>query len=132
MKSPENELFTEIATMLREKYADIYVTGDSTAAPSRFPCVFFEQTDRYTVQESMDTSDEERSAILLYRADIFSNKASGRKTQTVEIENAIWELLYRHNFTQFSNAPLQDMGDKIYHRVATYRVKWDGKAFYRI
>ena len=131
MKDAENELFTTVATALREQFPGIFVTGDTTAAPSKFPCVFFEETDHYSDQGSMDTGDDERVVNLTYRADVFSNKTSGGKSEAKTIENAIWEILYQHNFTRFSNTPINDM-EKIHHRVATYRVKWDGNCFYRI
>lgn len=128
----ENELFTVVATALRSSFSNIYVTGEAVDAPSKFPCVVFYEDDNYISQVDMDSSWDEKFAVLRYRVDIYSNKASGRKSEAKAIRAVIEPLLYRRNFTRFSSTPINDMGDNIYHVVTTYRVKTDGTSFYRI
>lgn len=132
MRDVENELFTVVATTLREEFPTIFVTGDAVAAPTQFPCVAFYEDDNYISQEDMDSSFEERYATLRYRVDVYSNKVSGRKAEAKSILAVIQPLLYMRNFTRFSMTPLNDMGDKICHYVVTYRVKTDGTSFYRV
>lgn len=128
----ENELFTVVATALRSSFSNIYVTGEAVDAPSKFPCVVFYEDDNYISQVDMDSSWDEKFAILRYRVDIYSNKASGRKSEAKAIRAVIEPLLYRRNFTRFSSTPINDMSDNIYHVVTTYRVKTDGTSFYRV
>lgn len=128
----ENELFTIVATELRSQFEGIYVTGEAVDAPSQFPCVVFYEDDNYISQEDMDSSWDEKYAVLRYRVDIYSNKTNGRKSEVKAIRAAIEPLLYRRNFTRFSSTPINDMGDKIFHVVTTYRVKTDGTSFYRV
>lgn len=128
----ENELFTIVATELRSQFDGIYVTGEAVTAPSQFPCVVFLEDDNYISQVDMDSSWDEKFAVLRYRVDIYSNKTNGRKSEVKAIRAAIEPLLYRRNFTRFSSTPIDDMGDKIFHVVTTYRVKTDGTSFYRV
>lgn len=121
-----------MAKALRAKFSGIYVTGESVSIPPKFPCVCFQEDDNYLSQADMDTSPNERMVILRYRIDVYSNKASGKKSEVKEILSEIQQILYRKNFTRFSHNPLKDLGDKIFHMVETYRVKYDGKAFYRV
>lgn len=132
MNDVENELFTVVATALRSSFSDIYVTGEAVDAPSKFPCVVFYEDDNYISQVDMDSSWDEKFAVLRYRVDIYSNKASGRKSEAKAIRAVIEPLLYRRNFTRFSSTPINDMGDNIFHVVTTYRVKTDGTSFYRV
>lgn len=132
MKDVENELFTIVAKALREQYADIFVTGEAVYAPNQFPCVAFYEDDNYTSQADMDTSSQERFVILRYRVDVYTNDANGKKAKAKEIMSVIEPILYLKDFTRFSKTPMNDMGDHIFHMVATYRVKFDGDAFYRV
>lgn len=128
----ENELFTIVATALREAFPGIFVTGEIVSMPPQFPCVCFYEDDNYISREDMDTSGHEIMTTLRYRCDVYSNKASGKKSEVKAIQAVIEPILYLKNFTRFSRTPLNDMGEKIYHSVATYRVKYDGNSFYRI
>ena len=128
----ENELFTDVAKLLREEFPGIYVTGEAVPVPPKFPCVSFYEDDNYVSQADLDSSGEEKFAVLRYRVDIYSNLQSGKKQQCKQIAQVIQPYLYILNFTRFSHTPLSDMGDRIYHLVETYRVKTDGESFYRV
>ena len=132
MRDVEHELFTIVATALREQFPGIFVTGEAINVPSKFPCVAFYEDDNYTSQVDMDSSSEERFVILRYRADVYTNDASGKKDKAKDIMAVIEPIMYLKDFTRFSRTPLNDMGEKIYHLIATYRVKFDGNAFYRV
>lgn len=128
----ENEVFTVVATELRTQFPGIFVTGDSVGAPTAFPCVAFFEDDNYVSREDLDTADEAKIVSLRYRIDVYSNKTGNRKAEAKAILAAIEPLLYQRNFTRFSRTPLNDLGEKIYHVVSTYRVKTDGQSFYRV
>lgn len=132
MKDVENELFTIVAKALREEVDGIFVTGEAVNTPPKFPCVAFYEDDNYTSQFDMDSSGEERFVVLRYRVDVYTNDTSGKKAKAKSIMSVIEPILYIRDFTRFSRTPMNDMGESIYHLVATYRVKYDGEAFYRV
>ena len=121
-----------MAGALRTEFPGIFVTGEAVGAPTVFPCVAFYEDDNYISREDMDSAGEEKIATLRYRIDVYSNLVGGRKTEAKTIMAAIEPLLYQRNFKRFSRTPLNDLGEKIYHVVETYRVKTDGESFYRV
>lgn len=66
--------------------------------PSTFPCVYMEQTNSYTINQT--NGDKELYAVLHYQFDIYSNKTSGRKQQCKEIANVIDKVMFACNFTR--------------------------------
>lgn len=117
---------------MRSQFTGISVKGEAVNVPPKFPCVCFYEADNYISREDLDTSADERFATLLYRVDVYTNKASVHKTEAKSILNVIRPFLYGKNFTRFSSTPVNDMGDGIFHLAETYRVKTDGYSFYRL
>ena len=69
-----NEIFTAVATSLREYHAGITVTGEYTRMPSKFPAATLDEITNVTVDELEDSSAAEKYSALTYRVQIFSNK----------------------------------------------------------
>lgn len=131
MRDVEPELYTRIATKLRANHAGIFMTGEPVSAPSQWPCTSFRETNNYPASENMDSDNSVPVVVVEYRADVYSNKTSGRKSEAKSIISDIEEEMYALNFT-FSRTPINDMGDKIAHYQGIYRAKYDGKCFHRM
>lgn len=131
MIDAENYIFTVVAEDLRAKHPGIFVTGDIVSKPSQFPCVSFYESDNYTARDRLDTSPTIGMRVLAYRADVYSNKAGQKKTEAKQILSDIEDILYKHDFVTDARTVLNDMGDTIHHKVATFRVRFDGEHFYR-
>ena len=52
----ENEIFTKIATRLRESYPDIFISGELNLNPSRFPCAYIEEADNFALTISVSVA----------------------------------------------------------------------------
>ena len=76
-----NEIFTTVATKLREKHSDITVTGEYTRMPSKFPAATLDEIENITVNALEDSSAAENFSGLSYRLQVFSNKQSGKKAE---------------------------------------------------
>lgn len=130
MNDCENEVYTRVARVLREKFPGINLSGEYVKAPSSFPHVSITQSDTVTVY--MKTSDTRQYDRLLFEVNIYSNKASGKKTECKAIASAIDDVMFSMNFRRMSMTPVPNMEDaSIYRIVAWYRVTTDGKYFYR-
>lgn len=130
MNDCENEVYTRVARVLREKFPGINLSGEYVKAPSSFPHVSITQSDTVTVY--MKTSDTRQYDRLLFEVNIYSNKASGKKTECKAIASAIDDVMFSMNFRRMSMTPVPNMEDaSIYRIVARYRVTTDGKYFYR-
>ena len=126
----ENEVYTRIARVLRDKFPGINIAGEYVNAPSSFPHVSITQSDNSVVLEQMTGSAE--MAQVMFEINIYSNKADGRKTECKSIAKVIDDVMFRMNFKRMALTPIPNMEDAtIYRIVARYRVMTDGKYFYR-
>ena len=126
----ENEVYTRIARVLRDKFPSINIAGEYVNAPSSFPHVSITQSDNSVVSEQMTGSAE--MAQVMFEINIYSNKADGRKTECKSIAKVIDDVMFKMNFKRIALTPIPNMEDAtIYRIVARYRVMTDGKYFYR-
>ena len=126
----ENEVYTRIARVLRDKFPGINIAGEYVNAPSSFPHVSITQSDNSVVSEQMTGSTE--MAQVMFEINIYSNKADGRKTECKSIAKVIDDVMFRMNFKRMALTPIPNMEDAtIYRIVARYRAMTDGKYFYR-
>lgn len=132
MKDIENEVFTRIATELREKFSGINVSGEYTRTPPKFPHVSIEEADSYTSQEDVDTSATERYRNVMYEVNVYSNRTSGKKAEAKSIMNIVDEIMYSMNFIRTARTPVPNMEDAtIYRLTSRYEAKTDGEQIYR-
>ena len=126
----ENEVYTRIARVLRDKFPGINIAGEYVNAPSSFPHVSITQSDNSDVSEQMTGSAE--MAQVMFEINIYSNKADGRKTECKAIAKVIDDVMFRMNFKRMALTPIPNMEDAtIYRIVARYRDMTDVKYFYR-
>jgi len=132
MNDVESKVYTPIAVGLRDTFSGVFVSGEYVKAPSSFPHVSIMEMDNYASSDRLDTSETERFSTLMYEVNVYSNKATGKKTECREIMAYIDDLMYKMNFTRLSLAPVPNLEDAtIYRMTARYRAETDGKHFYR-
>ena len=126
----ENEVYTRVAKVLREKFPGIDIAGEYVNAPSVFPHVSITQSDNAVISGRMTGSAE--MAQVMFEVNVYSNKAEGKKTECKTIMNEIDKTLFAMNFKRLALTPVPNMEDAtIYRLVARYRVATDGTHFYR-
>lgn len=126
----ENEVYTRIARVLREKFPGINITGEYMKAPSSFPHVSITQSDNSAVSEKMTGNAE--MAQVMFEINVYSNKTGGKKTECKTIAKVIDEVLFGMNFKRLALTPVPNLEDAtIYRIVARYRAMTDGQYFYR-
>ena len=126
----ENEVYTRVVTVLREKFPGIDLTGDYTKAPSSFPQVSITQSDNAVIAER--TTGTKEMAQVMFEVNVYSNLQPGKKTECKKIMKVIDEVLFSMNFRRIVLTPVPNMEDAtIYRLTARYRVATDGKNFYR-
>ena len=128
----ENKIYSPIRTALVNAYSGIYVTSEPTATSAKFPAVSIVQEDNYMSVNKLDNSGAEKFATVMFQVDVYSNKASGRKTQCKEIMNVVDTMLYAMNFTRLSLTPIPMANDGYYRLSARYRAETDGTNLYRV
>ena len=118
----ENEIFSEISTVVRAVYPDIFMTGEYVKSPSSFPCVSLVEISNAVYRNSSTTSVEENHAAVTYEVNVYSNKSKGKKAQCREIMNVIDTRLAEIGFTRMMLEPVPNMEDAtIYRMLGRYR-----------
>ena len=87
-----NKVFNTVATAVREKFgSDTYVVSERVYAPTKFPCVWLIESDKYSEKQytALDFTDEQVKSV--FEAQVFSNKKSGAMEQASEIMDCIAE-----------------------------------------
>ena len=128
----ESEIFTALKKELTENFPGIYVTGESVNAPPKFPCVSIEESDNYTPFRHIDSGDNEKYADLTYEVNVYSAKATGKKTEAKKIASVVSDWMYNHNFRRYFQKPVPNAQDHTIYRIfARYRAVTDGNHLYR-
>lgn len=126
----ENEVYTRIASVLREKFPGINIAGEYVKAPSGFPHVSITQSDNSVVSERMTGSAE--MAQVMFEINVYSNKTEGKKAECKSIMRIVDDAMFRMNFKRQAMTPVPNLEDAtIYRIVARYRGMTDGTHFYR-
>ena len=127
----ESLIFSQVAEALRVAFPGIFVSGEYVDTPAKFPAVTIVESDNAIVQR-MRTANIENAATLMYEVNVYSDKASGKKSQCRSIMKFIDDMMYQRNFRRISLSPIPNLENAtIYRLVARYRAETDGTTLYR-
>ena len=123
MINVEKEVFSTVETELRADFTGIFVSGEAVAAPSSFPAVTLVEDDNSTYQRSLDSSGQENHAQIMYTANVYSNKSSGKKSECKSIMAVIDEQMFGMGFLRVGSYPMEvpNANGAIYRMVARYK-----------
>ena len=128
----ESKIFSPISIALKAEFDGIFVTSEPVAVSARFPAASIVMQDNYTSVNKMDNTLTEKFATLMFQVDVYSNKASGKKSECKKIMNFIDQMLYEQNFTRLSLTPIPMMDEGLYRYTARYRVETNGTNLYKV
>ena len=121
-----NEIFTTVATPVREEHPGTMVSGEYTRQPSKFPAVTLDEIQNVTVENLEDSSKEERFSRLTYRLQVFSNKTSGKKAEARAIFATADRVMRRLGFRRITYTTTPEIYDStVYSISATYEAVVD-------
>lgn len=128
----EPDIFALVAVPLREKYGKdekgqykIWVSGESTDVPARFPAVTIEEKDNY-VHTQASTTKIENAANVMYEVNVYTNRVGYKKQDAQEIMSLIDEILSGLMLTRTMMQPIDNLSDAtIYRMVARYKATVD-------
>lgn len=121
MVNRENEIYTAIAVPLRAEFSGINVTGEYVPAPAKLPHVSIVEMDNYTPERLISSAATEKYAAVAYEVNVYSNLATGKKTQARSIMNLVDEKLISMGFRRASVTVVpNEQSASIYRIVARY------------
>lgn len=129
----ESEVFTEVATALRNTFNPISVYGEYVKSPATFPAVMIEERANATLESSQDSTLSENHATLMYEVNVYSNKTVGKKSECKAVFARVDEVFQSLGFTRIMKEPVPNLDDAtIYRMVGRYRaVVSTDKTIYR-
>lgn len=121
----ENDIYNAVATALRAAHTGIFTASEDTPAPPKLPAVSIVEADN-RVFERMRTENIENAASVMYEVNIYSNKASGGKTEAKAIAATADAAFAAIGFTRTLSNPAPNFNDaRIYRIVCRYEATVD-------
>jgi hypothetical protein len=118
----ENPVFNRVATRVREVFPDISMAGEYVKSPPSFPAGSLVEMDNSTRIETIDSGSNENHANVMYEANVYSNKTTGKKSECREILALIDEEMLAIGFSRVAMTPVPNEYDStIYRMVGRYR-----------
>lgn len=121
MIDKSNEIFTNVASAVRDKHIGTKVIGEYVREPSEFPIVTLDETQNVAVAYLEDSSNEEHFAGVTYRLQVFSNKQSGKRAEARAIFATADAEMRKMGFLRVTHTTTPEIYDStIYSITATY------------
>ena len=117
----EPQVYTNVVTALRVTFPNIGTAGVENLSPSKFPFVCLYEADNYALQSTRDTASNENHIVVMYEANIFSNKKDGKKAEAKSIEAIIDDVMDRIGFTKTSSTAINEGDGSRYRRAVRYQ-----------
>lgn len=117
----ESTVFNLVADAYDAEYPDGSRYGEQTTSPPKFPCLTLEQVDNYTYQGSLDDSQQEHDAWVVFEVNVYSNLMSGAKQQCKAIMELVDQQLQNLNFVRLFCTPGKNADKKYFRMTARYR-----------
>ena len=118
----ENQVFDRVASRVREQFPNIFMTGEYVNAPSSFPAVSLVEMDNAIRENTIDSGSSENHVNVMYEANVYSNKATGKKSECKTILALLDNEMTAMGFVRSTLTPVPNEYDStIYRMVARYR-----------
>lgn len=117
----ENTVFNYVANALHTAYSTISVYGEYVEAPEIFPSVSLVEDDNSEIESNVTlTREPETTSELMYTANVYSNKTTGKKAQARAIISLIDERMHDLGFVRTMLSQLPNVDRSIYRVTARY------------
>lgn len=130
----ENQVFDRVAAKVREQFPDIFMVGEYVKSPSSLPAASLMEMDNAIRTSTVDSGSNENHVDVMFEANVYSNKISGKKSECKKIMAIIDTEMIAMGFVRSTLTPVPNEYDStIYRMVGRYRatVSADHKIFRR-
>lgn len=112
----ENDVFDYVAKALRSAHSGIDVKSEYVDMPAKFPHVSIVEADNRILQR-MRTDAIENAASVMYEVNIYSNKASMKKSEAKAISETVDTLFTGIGFTRTFRQQVPNLKDATIYRI---------------
>lgn len=130
----ENIVFSGVKDALVSAHPALFenpeqISSEYVDVPAGFPCVTIVESDN-AVYKRMSTLELETHASLTYDVNVYSNKASGKKSEAMSIAQTVDSAMKRMGFTRKLKNPMPNLQDaRIYRLFLRYEGIVDDEHF---
>lgn len=126
----ESEVFTAVRNSVKAEFDFVFVVGEFTASPAKFPCVSIVEKDNSVYTKTISSSSRENHNSLLYEINVYSNLDSGKKSQAKAIMQIVSDTMLDMGFIRTMCQPIDNLQDnKIYRIIARFTAVIDKDKF---
>lgn len=132
MNMIESDVFTKVADKLRTELGaeNIYITGEYTPIPPKFPCVFVYEADNYNA--GYNGCNAEVVTGVMYTIEAYSNLTNGKKAECKNIMQIADSVMSGLGFTRTLLQQIPNMQDAtIFRMTARYTAAVIDNTIYR-
>lgn len=119
----ENQVFDNVAKVLRAEFKGIFVVSTDTDAPSKFPAVCFWEQSNVPQAKTQTAHSRENSVELMYQGNIYSNLVNGGKQQCRKIAVVIDREMEKMGFIRTFGQPVLNPADT---SISRYALRYKG------
>ena len=112
----ENDIFSAVAGALRDAHPGVYVTSEYVNAPPSFPAVSIIENGNSVVQRYR-TLNIENAVVVMYEVNVYSDKASGKKTEAKAIAETLDNKFAEIGFTRTMRNQVTNLNDASIYRI---------------
>lgn len=112
----ENDIFDYAAKELRAAHTGIDVAAEYVEMPAKFPHVSIVESDN-RILTRMRTNNIENAVSVMYEVNIYTNKASGKKSEAKAIANTLDDVLSGIGFTRTFREQVPNLRDATIYRI---------------
>ena len=95
----ENDVYSQVASAVRNAHPGTSVSGEYIEVPSSFPAVTLAESDN-RIFTQMRTTKIENAVRVMYEARVWSNKAKGKKAEAKAIMDTVDSTMGSLGFTR--------------------------------
>ena len=118
----ENDVYNRVATSVKDKYSNAFVSSEFVRTPAKFPCVTILEMSNSAYTLTQSSGSVENHADVMYEVNVYSNKKTNKKTECKNIMALIDNEFATLGFSRIMLQPIPNMDDAtIYRMVARYR-----------
>lgn len=112
----ENDVYNTVSNALRATHAGVFTTSEYVPTPPKFPAVSIVEADNRVVPR-MRTLNIENAASVMYEVNIYSNKASGKKSEAKAIAATLDAEFSKMGFTRTMKNQVPNLNDATIYRI---------------
>lgn len=112
----ESDIYSAVAEELLQKHEGVSVYGEYVEKPAEFPAVTLVEADN-RVLERMRTRNIENAASVMWEANIYSNKAPGKKAEAKAIAATLDAKMAEIGFTRTFKSQMANLNDATIFRI---------------